>query len=175
MSGNKSRDRGIAAERYMAIRLQRAAGRVLDPALDNIVTSTGRVGELTSLGFDILVGNHSDGTAIVGEAKRRKTTFGAEALRALVQIFRISVEWDREPAFCLALADNSEQWVATKKGKKRMPRRWVMFTLEYAEKLLQTQRLVNKLRRDSETFNSLWIGASMLDAVEQVETPVEEE
>lgn len=161
---NTNRNRGLAAERYFAVRLQRAAGRVTG-VYENLVTSTGRVGQLTDLGFDILVGNPGDGVDLVGESKQRKTTFGADALRALKQLFRISVEWEREPVFCASFPDN--EFVDTKKGKKRLPKRWVMFTLEYAEKLIRTQRMVNQLRRESETFNSLWIGADLQDAIEQ--------
>lgn len=166
MSANKVRDRGIAAERYFALRLQRAAGRVSSAIFQNLVTSTGRVRD-NNFGFDILVGDEADGVALVGESKRRKVTFGAEALRQLAQLFRISVEWEREPAFCVALADNADDWIETKKGKRRLPKRWVMFELSYAEKLLRTLRLVNTLRRESETFNNLWIGADLRDAMEQ--------
>jgi hypothetical protein len=143
---NAARDAGIRAERGFAKALQRAAGRVEDPVLRNVVTSTGRVGELTSLGFDLLIGNPETGTALVGESKRRKTTLGAEALKALLQLVRISHEWKRAPAFCFALADNAPEWVPTRDGKRRVPRSWVAFPLEYVCSLLEAKRENVRLR-----------------------------
>lgn len=159
--------KGKDAEREFAVRLQGAAGRVKNPALENIVTETGRVGQITDLGFDILVGNDEHGTALVGESKRRKTVLGADALRALTQIFRISVEWDRVPAFCVMLADNAEQWVATKRGKRRMERRWVMLPLPFVEELLRYRRIVAVLRKNP-YFNGMWEGAWMEDQLADV-------
>jgi hypothetical protein len=152
------------AERNLATTLQRAAGRVRDHICLNLVTSTGRVGHLVDLGFDVLVGNPEDGTAIVGEAKRRKVILGAEALRALIQIWVIGIEWDRVPLFGITFADNVPQWVQTKRGKKRIDRNWTAVPLPYMEDLLRTRRLVAELRRDYPEFNATWEDAQLRDA-----------
>ena len=130
------------AERRFAAALQDAAGRVDDPRLSPLVTSTGRVGHLTDLGFDILVGNGP--VALVGEAKRRKAFFVAEAVRALVRLVRIGAEWGRTPALCVTLPDDVPAFVDTNNGKHRVPRDWVLLPLPFVVELLKARRGVEQ-------------------------------
>lgn len=168
-------------EREFARSLQKGAGAVKHPPYTSMVTPTGRVGHITELGFDILVGNPEHGTALVGESKRRKTFLGADALRALYQIVGKSFEYDRVPAMCFALSDNAEQWVPVSGGPKprkaRMIRRWVMLPLAYVEELLRYRRVVASLRRQNEFFGAMWDGAWMQDQLMEVsiDDAIEEE
>jgi hypothetical protein len=139
---NLNRDRGIRAEREISIRLQRAAGRIADPRLEPMTTVTGRVGQLTSLGFDILVGNGE--TAIVGEAKRRKSFLAADALRALLQIARISFEWARTPVLAFRLADDIPAFIDTKLGKRRLERDYLVLPMSFAEKAIMAMRYLEE-------------------------------
>lgn len=160
---NNNRDKGIRSERDIAKKLQAAAGRVNDPVLVNLVTDTGRVGQLTSLGFDILVGNPETNTALVGEAKRRKVFLGADALRALIQVATISYEWNRQPVLGFELpTETVPEFVPTKRGKRRLDRRWLVATLPYACELLRARReltvakaFLEELGR-LEEFNTYW-------------------
>src|SRR5215218_10192571 len=104
------------SEREFATKLQKAAGKVTDPRIAPLVTVTGRVGHLTDLGFDILVGEGE--TAFCGEAKRRKNFLAADALRALLQIFRIATEWSRIPVLGFRLADDVPAFIETRLGKR---------------------------------------------------------
>jgi hypothetical protein len=110
------------AEQRIARKLQKAAGVVRDEVLRNLVTSTGRVGHLTELGFDILVGNGADGTAIVGEVKRKKYFLSADAVRALLQIFARGIEYGRTPMLGLTLSEDVPGFVDTNRGRKRLER-----------------------------------------------------
>ena len=135
-----SNPRWKIAERRIATALQKAAGRVRDPKLAPLCTSTGRVGHLTELGFDVLAGNPEDGTALVGECKRRKSFFVAEAFRALLQIIRIGHEWERTPVMGISLSDDVPAFIETARGKYRIPRDWVLMPLGFAEELLKAKR-----------------------------------
>lgn len=137
------------AERRIATKLQQAAGRVRDPVLRNLVTVTGRVGHLVMLGFDILVGNPEDGTAIVGEAKRRKTFLAAEAQRALLQIWRIGEEYGRTPVLGFTLTEDTPTFLPTNRGKKRVTRDWLVMPLEYATELLLYRRAFAEAGEDN--------------------------
>lgn len=130
------------AERAFAAQLQAAAGRVKSPLLEPLVTVTGRVGHLTELGFDVLVGNEQ--TALLGEAKRRRTTLSADAIRALVQVFVKASEWERTPAFCIAVPPLSAApvFVETKRGKVRFERNWVALPLKAVCELLYARRFL---------------------------------
>lgn len=123
--------KGKSSEREMAVQLQAAAGRIRDRTLTKLVTVTGRVGHLVEWGFDILVGNGP--TAIVGEAKRRQKFLTADALRALLQIDRISREWERTPVLAFRLADDVQEYHTEKvEGKKvRVRREWGVVPLPF--------------------------------------------
>lgn len=136
------------AERRVATELQIAAGVVRDKVFRNLVTTTGRVGHLTELGFDILVGNPEDGIALVGEVKRRQLPKWLTG--ALVQIVQKGVEYDRTPVFAFTLADDVPVYVDTKDGKKRIPRDWVAFPLADACRLIAAQREQTALRNSVE-------------------------
>lgn len=136
------------SERRIASRLQRAAGAVRDVVLRQLVTSTGRVGHLVTLGFDVLAGNPEDGTALVGEVKRRKNVLSAETLRALIQIFVIGQEYKRVPVLAFALTEVPE-FVPTKDGKRRLERDWIVMPLSFALELLRYRRAVAEAGRDN--------------------------
>lgn len=135
------------AERRFAAKLQQAAGMVRDPVLKKIVSTTGRVGHLATLGFDILVGNHEDGTALVGEAKHRKVFLTAEAQRALFQIFHIGQEYNRTPVLGFTLA--KETFIKYNQNKRRVERDWLIMPLSYAVELLRYRRIVEEASREN--------------------------
>lgn len=137
------------SERRIASKLQRAAGVVRDPVLKQLVTVTGRVGHLVTLGFDILVGNADDGTALVGEAKRRKAFLTAEAQRALLQIFRIGQEYNRTPVLGFTLTEDVPDYIETNQGKRRIERDWLILPLPFAAELLRYRRAVEEASRDN--------------------------
>ena len=110
------------SERRTAAKLQKAAGRVEDPQLEAMVTDTGRVGHLTSLGFDILVGNGP--TGICGEAKRRKNSLTKEMLGALKQIVGIARNFKRTPVLVLSLTQEQAP-------ERSIPRDWVLVPLDF--------------------------------------------
>lgn len=130
------------SERAFAAQLQSAAGRVNSLLLEPLVTVTGRVGHLTELGFDILVGNGP--TALLGEAKRRRTTLSADAIRALTQVFVKAAEWERIPAFCIAVPPlaAAPTFVETRRGKIRLERNWVALPLKATCELLYARRFL---------------------------------
>lgn len=130
------------AERRIATALQKAAGKVTDPRIAPLVTSTGRVGHLVALGFDLLVGEGE--TALVGEAKRRRTFLSADALRALLQIIRIGFEWGRWPVLGFSLTESVPAFIDTRNGKKRIPRDFLVLPLSFAEKTIAALRYVEE-------------------------------
>lgn len=162
-------------EREFARQLQAGAGRVKHPPFTSMVTPTGRVGHITELGFDILVGNPEHGTDLAAESKRRKTFLGADAKRALYQIVSKAFEYGRKPAMCYALTEGDDLWVPVKGQKKqRMIRRWVMLPLDLVEELLRYRRIVAVLRQNP-YFNSMWEGAWLEDQLADVVTDDTEE
>jgi hypothetical protein len=131
------------SEREFATKLQKAAGRVTDPKLAPLVTITGRVGHLTELGFDILVGEGA--TALCGEAKRRKAFLSADATRALLQIDRIGNEWDRVPVLGFRLADDIPSHHEGQRGKRyRVNRNWLVMPLPFAERTIAALRFIEE-------------------------------
>lgn len=146
------------AERRLATLLQKAAGKVRDPILRKLVTTTGRVGHLTELGFDVLVGNPEDGVAYVGEAKRRKTFLGADALRALLQVARLAVDYGRTPLLGFTLADDVPAFIQTERGKHRLERDWVVMPLPHAIELIEYRRMVAILSRRNAYFREMVAG-----------------
>lgn len=135
-----ARTKGKASERDLAIKLQTAAGRVVNPLFAKLATSTGRVGHLVDLGFDILVGYGP--TAIAGEAKRRQNFLSADARRALLQIDRIAGEQALNPVLAFRLADDVETYHEEKlKGRKvRVTREWAVAPIDYFCKAIAALR-----------------------------------
>ena len=132
-------------EREASRRMLLAAGAIRDQKLRPLVTSTGRVGPIYQLGFDTLVGNAA--TALAGECKRRQTFLTADALRALIQVTRIGIEWGRQPFLAFQIPDAVPQFVdvtSPKPRKARMPRQFVIFTLPYAAELIAARRFVQE-------------------------------
>ena len=78
-------------------------GPVTEPGLRTLATSTGRVGHLTSLGFDGLVGT-AGRLGLVVEAKRRKMP--KWFLEAVAQISEISGQYERIPVIGFSLASD---------------------------------------------------------------------
>lgn len=127
------------AERKISTALQYAAGKVKDAVLKKLVTTTGRVGHITELGFDILVGNPEDGTALCGEVKRR--SLPKWLVDALVQVYRLGLDYNRHPVLVFELSDDVEtKFVETSKGKKRLQRDWALVSFDYFEELLVERR-----------------------------------
>lgn len=169
-----ARTKGKTSEREMAVLLQTAAGKVTDPKLRPLVTVTGRVGHITELGFDILVGEGP--VALCGEAKRRKNFLSADALRALLQIDRISREWERQPVLGFRLADDVPTYhEPTQKGahKTRVRREWGVTPLPYLAELLAARRYIEEIG-DGARFLDWW--AQGMDEAEtnRRRLPVEE-
>jgi len=165
-------------ERQFARQLQSGAGRVQHAPYTSMVSPTGRVGHITELGFDILVGNPEHGTDLAAESKRRKTFLGADAKRALYQVVSKAFEYGRKPTMCYALTEGDDLWVPVAGGPKarkaRMIRRWVMMPLDFVEELLRYRRIVAILR-DNPYFNAMWEGAWMEDQLADVTVASEQE
>lgn len=149
--------RGKRTERAFSQLLQDAAGAVTDAVCRNLVTSTGRVGHITALGFDFLVGNHEDGTALLGESKDRKTVLGVDAKKALMQVYAKAVEWNREPVFCFRLPDDMTR-VEIHGKEKAMERDWCAVRADYLAELLE-------FRRTHTLTISEWDGAKITNLV----------
>lgn len=134
------------AERKIATALQKAAGKVRDKVLRQLVTSTGRVGHICELGFDILVGNPEDGTALVGEVKRR--SLPKWLVDALVQVAGLGEEYGRNPILVFEFADDVEvKFIEVKGAKKRLNRDWAVVPFPYFEELLAFRREHARLTR----------------------------
>lgn len=151
-----ARTKGKTSERELSIKLQTAAGRVINPLYAKLATVTGRVGHLVDLGFDILVGYGP--TAIAGEAKRRKNFLSADALRALLQIDRIAQEQELQPVLAFRLADDVDTYHEEKlKGRKvRVTREWALAPIDYFCKAIAALRYLYE-REQYEAFEQWWL------------------
>jgi hypothetical protein len=128
-------------EQKLCARLQAIVGSVQELGLAGIVTSTGRVGHLTSLGIDGIVGDNRNGLVI--EAKRRKMPKWFQD--AVEQISVISGKFGRYPVLGFSLAPDF--------GRKQkiegqvLHREWVSIPLEFFEELLSDRMQVDWDRR----------------------------
>lgn len=141
-------------ERKLCSTLQRIVGPVKEIGLRNIVTETGRVGHLTSLGMDGIVGDHKEGVALVIEAKRRKMP--KWFLEDVAQISEISGAYERQPLIGFSLASDfgRQQSVKDAAGKVKKDRsgraiplhkEWAAVPLDYMAELLAARRMVAEL------------------------------
>lgn len=101
------------AERADARWLTEHDGPETDPTMARLLTSTGRCGQLSSLGFDI------SSATYVGEAKERKK-FPAWLVDAWTQLFQIATERGKEQVMFLHLK-GAEDWVPVGPKKMRLP------------------------------------------------------
>ena len=140
-------------ERHLCSTLQRVAGPVKEVGLRGIITTTGRVGHLTSLGIDGLAGDHKDGVALVVEAKRRKMPVWF--LDAVSQISEAAGTFERHPVIGFSLASDfgRQQVVKAKDGTVKkvggkaiaLHKEWAAVPLDYFAELLAARRLVAEL------------------------------
>ncbi|GIW90338.1 MAG: hypothetical protein KatS3mg109_0770 [Pirellulaceae bacterium] len=79
--------------------LQAAAGRVSNPALLPLVTTTGRTGHLTNLQVDGLVG--PDGTGWAVEVKYQKNFLSKKTEEAFDQITAVASQFHRKPVLVI--------------------------------------------------------------------------
>lgn len=79
--------------------LQAACGRVDNPALLSLVSSTGRTGHLTGLQVDGLVG--PDGTGWAVEVKYQKQFLSKKAEEAFAQIEAVASRFHRKPVLVI--------------------------------------------------------------------------
>lgn len=140
-------------ERLLCSTLQRVAGVVKEVGLSGIVTTTGRVGHLTSLGIDGFAGNRPEGVGLVVEAKRRKLP--KWFLDAVVQISEAATTFERHPVLGFSLDSDfgRQQIVKNKDGTakkvsgKSIPlvKDWAAVPLPYLAELLAARRMVAEL------------------------------
>jgi hypothetical protein len=100
----KSRSRWKYREREAVKTLQAILGRVKDPSLIALVTATGRVGHLTHLGADGIVGDGDTGAVV--EVKARKGMVSADIRSALVQLTEIANALQRWPILVLSFVED---------------------------------------------------------------------
>jgi len=121
----KSRSRWKYREREAVKTLQAILGRVKDPSLIALVTATGRVGHLTHLGADGIVGDGDTGAVI--EVKARKGMVSADIRSALVQLTEIANALQRWPILVLSFVEDVPATVE---------RNWVLVPVSLLERLV---------------------------------------
>jgi len=114
--------------------LQAIFGRVSDPSLARLLTSTGRVGHLTRFGVDGFVGN-DPGFAV--EVKARKKMLTKQTIEALLQTIDRAARFDRIPLFVLVFGDDVP--TRTENGA-RVEREWVMMPRRVLEEIVGKER-----------------------------------
>jgi hypothetical protein len=120
----KSRSRWKYREREAVKTLQAILGRVKDPSLIALVTATGRVGHLTHLGADGIVGDGDTGAVV--EVKARKGMVSADIRSALVQLTEIANALQRWPILVLSFVEDVPATVE---------RDWVLVPVSLLERL----------------------------------------
>ena len=121
-------------ERAAIKALQALFGRVSDPSLARLLTSTGRVGHLTRFGVDGFVGN-DPGYAV--EVKARKRMLTRPTLDALLQTIDRAARYERIPLFVLVFGDDVP--TRTENGA-RVDREWVMMPRRVLEEIVGKER-----------------------------------
>lgn len=122
----------LRKERSDASWLQKADAPDPDPTIKASVTSTGRLGHLTHLGYD------SASATYVGETKVRSLPGWIK--EAWIQINQVGLKRGRHPVLFLHLPTTDDQWFVDHEGKKhRVP---VMHIITEArhEELLEYER-----------------------------------
>ncbi len=120
----KPRSRWKYREREAVKAIQAVLGRVNDPSLSALVTATGRVGHLTHLGVDGIVGNGDTGAVI--EVKARKGMVSADIRTALEQLTDVANALRRWPVLVLSFVEDVPATVE---------RNWVLVPLSFLERL----------------------------------------
>jgi hypothetical protein len=130
----KSEPRWKRKERSAIKALQATFGRVSDPSLARLLTSTGRVGHLTRFGVDGFVGD-DPGYAV--EVKARKKMLTKPTLDALLQTIDRAARFDRIPLFVLVFGDDVP---ARTENGARVDREWVMMPRRVLDELVGKER-----------------------------------
>jgi len=127
---SRSEPRWKRKERDVISALQATFGRVSDPTLARLLTSTGRVGHLTRFGFDGIVG---DNPGFIVEVKARKGMLTKQTIDALLQTVDRAAQLGRIPLVAVVLGDDVPARTAS--GVK-VPREWVLIPLSELKKLV---------------------------------------
>ena len=114
--------------------LQAVFGRVSDPTLARLLTTTGRVGHLTRFGVDGFVG---DNPGFAVEVKARKKMLTKATLDALLQTIDRAARFERIPLFALVFGDDVP--TRTENGA-RVDREWVMLPRRVLDELVGRER-----------------------------------
>lgn len=122
--GKPSRSRWKYREREAVKTIQAVLGRVKDPSLSALVTATGRVGHLTHLGVDGIVGNGDFGAVV--EVKARKGMVSSDIRAALEQLTEVANALQRWPVLVLSFVEDVPATVE---------RNWVLVPLSFLERL----------------------------------------
>jgi len=130
MKKSRSEPRWKRKEREAIKALQAVFGRVGDPSLARLLTSTGRVGHLTRFGVDGFVGNNP-GFAV--EVKARKHMLTKPTLDALLQTIDRAARFECIPLFVLVFGDDVP--TRTENGA-RVDREWVMMPRRVLDELV---------------------------------------
>jgi hypothetical protein len=149
-------------ERKLCDILQRVAGRVVELGLAGIVTTTGRVGHLTSLGVDGFAGDHADGVALVIEAKRRKMP--KWFLEAVAQVSEAGGTFGRYPVIGFSLASDfgRQQVIKNKDGSTKkiagkaiaLEKEWAAVPVDYLAELIAARRMLAHLMDDTPSLRA---------------------
>ena len=129
----KSRSRWKYREREAVKTLQTILGRVKDPSLIALVTATGRVGHLTHLGADGIVGDGDTGAVV--EVKARKGMVSADIRSALVQLTEIANVLQRWPILVLSFVEDVPATVE---------RNWALVPVSLLERLAYERKGTTK-------------------------------
>jgi len=133
-SRSKNEPRWKRKERGVLKALQATFGRVSDPSLARLLSSTGRVGHLTRFGVDGFVGNDP---GFVVEVKARKRMLTKPTLDALLQTIDRAARYERIPLFVLVFGDDVP--TRTENGA-RVDREWVMMPRRVLDELVGKER-----------------------------------
>jgi len=134
MKKSRSEPRWKRKERDALRALQATFGRVSDPSLARLLSSTGRVGHLTRFGVDGFVGNDP---GFVVEVKARKRMLTKPTLDALLQTIDRAARYERIPLFVLVFGDDVP--TRTENGA-RVDREWVMMPRRVLDELVGKER-----------------------------------
>jgi len=133
-SRSKREPRWKRKEREAVKALQAIFGRVSDPSLARLLTSTGRVGRQTRFGVDGFVG---DDPGFVVEVKARKKMLTKPAVQALLQTIDRAARFERIPLFVVVFGDDVP---ARTENGARVDREWVMMPRRVLDELVGKEK-----------------------------------
>jgi len=122
------------SERESSVFLRDEDGQDPDPTIQQLQTSTGRLGHLTSLGYD------TSSKHYVGEVKRR--VLPAWIIEAWVQINQIGLRRKRHPVLFLHIADTQDKKFECDGKQYDIPELHCL-TAERHKQLLEYERICN--------------------------------